>query len=612
MRVLASGVIRVLCPVVAFLACQLVFASDWCDALVIDQTGKISSTEKTVASAANQLVSRGADVRVRIVSDIGQEPTLDKFIDQIRKNCPSWQALDGGMKNNLIVLAVSLGNRKTGLYYGSQWSSVLGGQWTSIQADEMNPRFRDGDFSGGVVAGLKRISVALSAPVGTASRNSTTHVYAATDLSGLWTVFGWLVALVFLGVVGYYGYSFYNERYRMKQHVRDARQRAKAAKAKCSSAILSMGEAQFAVAEARIRQGLQGFSDAVVQGVLDKVFRAKGVLAKAHMDFSALGRSESDPDQSGLSTDGYNDIAQSFECIANSLQSVSNLLREAEESIARMRRLIEEAPAKVSEAEGGALNVFSVFDQQSSDTRLGVETLVKVRNDVEALLRQARSSLSGGNLLEASDMAGKVMEAIDELKTRFNRLLQVKQSISDEVQRTWQSIQLARTLIDAHGEIPSHQDLAGTCSVLERRFAVIRDDMVSAYADIASQLMAVRQEAEQISSRVQSEFRKLREEQDERRRRSAAMTSRRRNSDSGDHRRSYHHSLDNDQANVPNAVIIGDVYGDSGHLRQQDRSEESTPTRTSGGSSDWGTSDTGGGSASFDSGSSTGGGSSDW
>lgn len=608
MRVLANSVVRILWLMVVFLVCQSSFASDWCDALVVDQAGKLGSDQGAVVSAANQVVSRGADVRIRIVPDMGQTPTLDVFVDRIRKDCPSWQAIDGGMKNNLVVLAVSIGNRKTGLYYGNQWSAVLGGQWTSIQANAMNPRFRDGDFSGGVVAGLKGISAVLSAPAGTASRNSTTHVYAATDLSGLWTVFGWLVALVFLGVVGYYGYSFYNERYRMRQHVRDAQQRAKAAKAKCSSAILSMGEAQFAVAEARIRQGLQGFSDAVVQNVLDKVSRAKGVLAKAHTDFSALGRSESDPDQSGLSADGYNDIAQSFGYVLSSLQSVSNLLQEVEESVVRMRRQTEEAPTKVSEVERGALNIFSLLDQQGSDTRLGIESLSQRRQKVDTLLKQAKTLLSSGNLLEAFDAAEKVVEAIDVLKDAFNRLLQVKQSISDEVQRAYQAIQSARTLVDAHVEIPSHKDLAGICSVLERRFAAIRDDMVSVYADIASQLMAVRREAEQISSRVQGEFRELREERDERRRQSDARTSRRGNGDRGNRRRSHPHDLGDDPVGVPGIVIANDSW----YSGSQDRSEKPETSRTGGGSSNWGTSDTDGGSTNLDSGSDTGGGSSDW
>jgi hypothetical protein len=58
------------------------------------------------------------------------------------------------MKNNLVVVMISVAEHKTGIYYGSQWGTALDSAYLTIQTDSMNPRFRDGDLTGGMTAGL--------------------------------------------------------------------------------------------------------------------------------------------------------------------------------------------------------------------------------------------------------------------------------------------------------------------------------------------------------------------------------------------------------------------------------------------------------------------------
>ena len=72
--------------------------------------------------------------------------------------CKTWQGAEGDVKNNLVVLMVSVDDKRTGLYYGEVYRRVLDKQWNGVQKDSTNPRFHDGDFTAGMVAGLGRIA----------------------------------------------------------------------------------------------------------------------------------------------------------------------------------------------------------------------------------------------------------------------------------------------------------------------------------------------------------------------------------------------------------------------------------------------------------------------
>ena len=126
--------------------------------MVVDDAGVFGDQASGVNAAANQLVSSGADVRVRTIQTFGNAGNLDRYETQLEQQCPSWTDSSGTRKNNLIVIIVAIQERQTGLYYGSQWDNALGGQWTQIQSNTMNLRFAQGDFAGGVIAGLQQIN----------------------------------------------------------------------------------------------------------------------------------------------------------------------------------------------------------------------------------------------------------------------------------------------------------------------------------------------------------------------------------------------------------------------------------------------------------------------
>lgn len=138
-------------------------AANGCDALVRDEAGVLTDDElQDVTAAADRVVRQhAAVVRVRTVDRVA-DGNLDGYEAQTERRCRSWQTADGGRKNNLIAVIVAVGDRQTGVYYGTEFASLLDATWRQIQADVMNPRFREGEFGRGLAAGVDAIEQRLA------------------------------------------------------------------------------------------------------------------------------------------------------------------------------------------------------------------------------------------------------------------------------------------------------------------------------------------------------------------------------------------------------------------------------------------------------------------
>ena len=167
-----------------------------CDSIVTDSPAFKGRTAE-IAQAAQALILQGAEVRVR---DVQTSTNTDISEQTFEKSCPSWQSATGGRKNTLISLIVASQSHKSGIYYGGAWHNALDDNWNRIKTDYMNPRFRDGDFAGGMAAALAQLSTRLTASKDEALHpKTTTNITqeAPVDLSWLWgflILFG-LVAL---------------------------------------------------------------------------------------------------------------------------------------------------------------------------------------------------------------------------------------------------------------------------------------------------------------------------------------------------------------------------------------------------------------------------------
>ena len=77
---------------------------------------------------------------------------LDARMAQLEAQCPTWWA-GTDRADNLVVVMYSSTEREASVFYGPGQSTELEFRWEHA-VDEMGPRFADGDYTAGVVAGL--------------------------------------------------------------------------------------------------------------------------------------------------------------------------------------------------------------------------------------------------------------------------------------------------------------------------------------------------------------------------------------------------------------------------------------------------------------------------
>ncbi|HEY3998527.1 MAG TPA: TPM domain-containing protein, partial [Candidatus Xenobia bacterium] len=209
-----------------------------CDDPIEDGAHILGNDVARVTQAVDDLKRVGGDVRVRTVASLGSAATIDALEASMEKACPSWQTPDGKRRNTLVVVVVALQEHKVGIFYGSQFRSVLDSQFLRIQTQLMGPKFRDKDYAGGIVAGLEETAHLIGASQ--VAPPTPEPPPKPVDLSGLWKVLGLAVVLGAAGV-GLFALS----RARASSHAdadrrHAAQQQAKIAQQKAANLVVKI------------------------------------------------------------------------------------------------------------------------------------------------------------------------------------------------------------------------------------------------------------------------------------------------------------------------------------------------------------------------------------
>ena len=138
-------------------------AEELCTNRVFDDAARLGILRQAVDQTTTTLAQAAkADVYVRVLARV-PGADLDAWQAELERRCPNWQNGAGGRAPGLVVVAVAVDDRKTGIYYGEQWRAALDPKWQAIQDNAMNPRFKEGDIGGGVLAGLAEVTAAIAA-----------------------------------------------------------------------------------------------------------------------------------------------------------------------------------------------------------------------------------------------------------------------------------------------------------------------------------------------------------------------------------------------------------------------------------------------------------------
>lgn len=265
-----------------------------------------------VQVAATTLVNQGADVH--FITTTASGATLEQKLTLMKNVCPSWKSPNGGVKANMLVFMVAPKERKMAIFYGPGYAAALEGQTDRIKRDFMGPRFRGGDWNGGLVAGANQVARRIKASLDE-SNKPVTHetVNQATDLHGLW-VFLWI-----LGGLASFGLLFWLI-YAIKKHkeaIQTAQQNAISARTRMVNLFQDVNDAVKAYSDnTSIRPS--------------NISRAASILDTVSAEVTRLGNSLSaDPTSEGMGLGFYRSLESTYVALTNRLLQAKDYINGA-------------------------------------------------------------------------------------------------------------------------------------------------------------------------------------------------------------------------------------------------------------------------------------------
>lgn len=475
-----------------------------CDQVVIDETGRLSQSDLAkVMTAAQDLTNKGADVRVRVVSGFHGHGNIDQLEQATIQGCSSLQAPDGGRKNNLVMVFVAPSQRKSGIFFGGQWTSRLKYRYMDIQTDEMNPRFRDGDLAGGIVAGLNAIGEIIATPIAaTPTAAPITVNTKPVDLSGLWVFLGWALAIIAFFIILYCIRKIVKETGERRDASRAAQQKAKAAQGSCSSLILMLNDPN---ALSVLRAKLTKAAGQMPAGVEDKLlprFEAIGNRIKNAMsDFSTMNSSGStgNPEKEGLSPEQYETMEGNFRQLKQTLERIREDRDQLASEIEDFSKLVESVPSALSQATQSLTDATAAIAAVAAKG-FKTETIQSNVTAAQAKLKQAQASLTAKQYADALKAAGEAQVLGQKANKQAFYLPGLKTTIEDSITTAKARIATVTALIGQARTIFT----AISTTYAESCWTTVRGNGTEAEKRIASATGILEQAAQAISMEQQA------------------------------------------------------------------------------------------------------------
>lgn len=498
MRQLRLRALAVMLGAFCFLASPS-YAYD-CDTVVVDDAKLFGSEQGKVESAANELIKSGANVRVRTLTDYGDRfSSLDEYKAYIQSTCGSWRSADNGMRNNLIVFMIEKNHRDIGLYYGDQWERAFRNNAdATIRSEVMTPRFRDGDFAGGFVAGIKRteqlIDIQVSPPVSTGP--TTIINKEATDTRGITSIFLWLVILGGVGTTAWFGLRFIQSRRAEREEKMHAQQQAQMRKTACANAINNFDTT---IAEANVSAIASLASDedvAKLRRILDSSKKTHAALSAEFTDLESV--SGSDPSNTDLTAAAYASIGKTYEKLALKFDNIRDSLQSLESEVEAVKERAKQAPAKIAEAES-SIETAKATIATVKGKGFKVDGAERFLNEAVGLLTLAHGKRDDKRLGECAQIATRVSDkataairSAEEqplIKERLDRDITSTQSgVTTSVERT-KSIYVMFERISATYLESLWKPIQGNGTEAENRLEAAQDhlDQAVTFASLTSQ-----------------------------------------------------------------------------------------------------------------------------
>jgi uncharacterized membrane protein YgcG len=408
-------------------------ADTGCDSAVIDTTSTHVLDQSAVTIAATAVDNFGADVRVRAMSTT-PSGGLDAYMATEVQQCPSWRGPDGLRKANLITVLLSVDDRKSAIFYGSNFHPALDSQIDRVRADDANAQYKLGNYTAGIVNALGDMGTLINAqehpgvqaaghPQASPGTNShsVAHVFEIIAL-----VIGLIILFALLVVLWITVRKILATRSDLKEKTRSAQERARAAKGAVSDAYYLIEKANESVlAQAMVNAEL-------VQGEARTRFDAaqksfKDAFDALTTDFTAtVDKAHYDPETVSNLAD--------YKFMESVWLRVGDLATRAKTSQALLLSAIADTQ-KVAETTASELQKLQALDErivqaQTDLTTLGykpasTENIAAFKSMLQEAAQHARTlhfDEAAGIIQRAQGLGSKVLKSIAAVAPRHDEL----------------------------------------------------------------------------------------------------------------------------------------------------------------------------------------------
>lgn len=443
-----------------------------CDAIVFDEAGVFKPDISAVEAEAQNLSALGVEVRVRTVNrtgSLGDDNALDKFEKTLEEGCNSWQATGGERKNNLVVVMVAVENRLTGLYYGEQWEKTLDKAFDGIIDDRMNPRFRDGDFAGGFVNGIKEVervvNLQLNPPAPGSSDGGTTN--NNFDFSGVGKVLGIIFAIILAIVLAFVGFAVFSRWSKSREDRRGAQQKARDVKNKSGSKVNEV-LADLSQLEVLVTSIQSQVSEEDSKKLKEVFSNAQELSSQASAEFSGLEGS-ADPEAS-LTVAEYESIEENYSQVNSiavraiaAVNEAKSELRVLQEAVANAPKKVEEIPPLVAVANSAISRAKSQgFNCADLEKRV-IEAQNKV-SKAQTAFGDKRFTQGSQLVVEAEEILSAVTASAKDLPDQKAKVEKAIADLESRIEATKTSITAGKNVFDQiEADFPpeSYRNVAG-------------------------------------------------------------------------------------------------------------------------------------------------------
>lgn len=427
-----------------------------------------------VEQAARKLQTLGVDVYVRTFPSFdARYGTLDAYVTDLVSRTPAWQGTNGQPKSNLLILAISLSERKTYIQYGSSWTPSIGAnnRYLTIQTDYMNPRFRDGDYTGGFIAGLDQCYAVINNQL----HPSATPAARPVDLSGLWTVL-WFALLAGLAITLA---AFAWKGAAILRRARAARQNALVAATQKQNQAATL----VTTLQGETLQGLQLNLQALAERVppdqlaeLQAVYRTiEQAVTAAVMHYGSLAPFT--PGDRQMSTTALQGVIQSYDQVIQELTAVQQSAANLDSQLVAILNAITHAGPAIDQAQTAiarakeAVSTAAGQGFKTTEVAPAVATAEATASEARSVLAQRQYVQALKLATDASTTAQSAAQAAQELpqrKAQYAQQAAVLQARLDRLrQETLPPAQTTLTRVRSRYAPSAWQPIADACATAE-------------------------------------------------------------------------------------------------------------------------------------------------